>query len=408
MKLKRFFGFYFALGCIFLFDPTVKLFDVLPNCIGFLLIATALKELNVLEYRIESAMKLCYYGAAIGAVRLGLMFFTFDMNTNDMLAAVTFLGVAETIVLIAFFISFFGGLCYLGERCESENVLGNIDGIRTLSVIFTVAHALCTVLPELFAIIELAVIDEPDSFPNLSLGRLSVYKNYALVLAAVIGAVVGIWWLKSILSYIKGIKNDESFRNSVEKRYGEYMDFSPREEDYIKIKSALVLLFAGVLFSLNLRFYDEVGYRSILLVPAGAGGLMFALAALRLGASKGAVISVTAIGALQLLLGYGLTDGAFADVGAVLIPLGVCASAFIAETALERKVIECLNVTVSRALWLQRVPMLLYAAASIAYGFAEKNLIHSLKTVFFVVWVLAAAWNLSNVKDEIRSRRKTH
>ena len=81
---------------------------------------------------------------------------------------------------------------------------------------------------------------------------------------------------------------------------------------------------------------------------------------------------------------------------------------FIAETALERKVIECLNVTVSRPLWLQRVPMLLYAAASIAYGFAEKNLIHSLKTVFFVVWVLAAAWNFSNVKDEIKSRRKTH
>ena len=235
-----------------------------------------------------------------------------------------------------------------------------------------------------------------------------MYKNYALVLAAVIGAVVGIWWLKSILSYIKGIKNDVSFRNSVEKRYGEYMDFSPREEDYIKIKSALVLLFAGVLFSLNLRFYDEVGYRSILLIPAGAGGLMFALAALRLGASKGAVIATAAIGALQLLLGYGLTDGAFADVGAVLIPLGVCASAFIAETALERKVIECLNVTVSRPLWLQRVPMLLYAAASIAYGFAEKNLIHSLKTVFFVVWVLAAAWNFSNVKDEIKSRRKTH
>ncbi len=408
MKLKRFYGLYFTLGCLFLFDPVVKLFDVLPNAVGYLLIATSLKEISALEYRIENSQRLLYYGMAISGVRFALMFSTFTMNTSDMLTAVTVLGLAELFVIIYFFISFFSGFTYLAQRSESENILGNIDSVRSLSIIFAIAHTAATILPELTALLEIALDHDPDSYPMLSLGRLNLYKNYAIVICLLISLIVGIWWLKETLSFMKGVKKDKLFRASVEKRYGEYVGDTPYEELFIKTKSALVLLLAGGLFSMNLRVYDEVALHHNLIIPAWVGTLLFAFAAWRLGAKATGLVSYAAFGLIQFALGHILDYDNWLSVGQAVIPLTVLCVAVSADIRLKKQLLLFLDVDIKTELLRQHIPLLLYALLSVAYEITEISLLHSFKVLCFIAWIGFAAWTYSAVNEEINLRRKTH
>lgn len=408
MKLKRFYGVYFTLGCLFLVEPTVQLFDVLPNAIGFLLIATALKEISVLEYRIEAAMKLLYYGAGVSAVRFALMFFTFDMDSSAVLSAVTLLGVAEILVLISFFVSFFGGLSYLAQRCESENVLGKIDSIRTLGIVFAVIHTGMTILPELTALIEISLSHDPDAYPNLTLGRLNLYKNYATVLAFVISLIGGIWWASGTLSFMKGVRGDAAFRTAVEKRYGDYIGETPDEEFYLSLKSALLLMTVGYIFCMNLRIYDDVGLHYNLVVPAWVGTLLLALALRRLGGGLYGVLGFLGGAAVQLVFGHFLTEGVGESVGAVLIPVTIFALSFTVEELLKKCLLEKMGLDIGPDLLKQRLALAIHLGLSIAYGLTGISLLHSFKVVFFVLWIIFARWTFSAVGDEIKYNRKTN
>lgn len=408
MKLRRFYGPYFILGCIFLFDPVIKLFDLLPNAVGCLLIAISLKEISALEYRIENAARLLYYCAGVGVLRVLLMFSTFSMNSSDMLSAVTVLGLLELFLLIYFFISFYGGLSYLAQRSDSENVLGQIDSVRTLGIVFIIVHTAASILPELTALIEVALDHDPDAFVGLSLGRLKLYKNYAVVICALVSLIAGIWWLKETAVFFGGVKKDSLFRTSVEKRYGEYVGDTPHEEFFIRLKSVLVLMLIACVFCMNLRIYDEVALHHTLIIPAWVGTLIFGFCAWRLGVGGFALFPYAAFGAVQFVLGHLLTEGIWASVGEAIIPAITLCVVIATEQILKKRLYSYMDLDVKTELIRQHIALALYVALSVAHAIKDISLLHGFKVVCFVLWLAFTVWTYSAINDEIKLRRKTH
>lgn len=406
MKLKRFYGPYLTVGFIFLFNPIVSLFDLLPNFIGCLLIAHALKEISVLEYRLESAMKLMYYGAGVSLARTALMFFVFDMDSGWVLSTVSILGVAECIVYISFFAAFFGGLSYLAQRSESENVLGGIDGARLISIVFVLINAAATILPQLAALPELAIDHDPSSYEGLTFGKLIRYKNYATVLLFTVSTVAGAWWLKSLLPFMKGVRSDGSFRSSLEKRYGAYLGDTPMEETYMGLLGGTVFYLFALIFCTDLPIYDEVGKSYITVLPAAVGGLLFGLAHLRLTGKRSALALYGGVALVQALFTWVLKDGFFAALGDVLVPCGTALLALTASTALKKQISAALKLRVDGKLFAERLAMGVYLGLSILLSFWYHSVIHGIRVVAFVAWVVFYLQTYSAVRDEIRPRRK--
>lgn len=406
MKLKRFYGLYFIVGCVFICNPVIKLYDVLPNFIGYLLMVHALKEINVLEYRIENAANQLYYLAGISGVRSLLMFFTFDMDSSSMLSAVSLLAAAEVFFLISFFVSYYGGISYLAQRCESENVLARVDDMRTLGIVFTLVHVAATVLPELAALPELTLAEDPDKLPWLTPEKLYVYKNYATAILFIVSLAVGIWWIKNTASFIRGVQKDHSFREGLESRYAVYIEGVPDEELYLSVLGAMWMYLAGCLCCCNLRLYDDVGMTSFLALPAWVGTVIMAAAAFRMGARGKLILVYGVLGVVQIACSYALPSGIVSDLGGVFVALSSGVAVYLTEKTLADRLLKGIDLDIKGAFNLQRVFLALFLIVGIVYGFISKSWLHSVRVVAFVLWIGFTVRTVLAVKDEIKPRRR--
>lgn len=280
MSLKRFFGLRFVIGLVFLFNPIISLFDVLPDFIGWLLLFSALTEAAFLDGRLAQARSLTLYGAALSAARTVLMFFVFDMDDSWILSVVSLLGAAELFVAIYFAASFFGGITYLAERCESDNVLGGVDGAKHLWIGFWIVHTAATILPETAALPLLTIQHDPYAYPNTDGRTILLYKNGAMFILCAISLIMGIWWLVRTARFMKGVRKDERFKATLGARYDGFLKQNPLQETYLAVRMAAVLLTAG--FALQMNFALD----NIYVVPAWAGTVLLALCLYRLGVRK--------------------------------------------------------------------------------------------------------------------------
>ncbi len=406
MKLRRFYGAYLAAGFVFLFNPIVSLFDILPDFIGCLLIAHGLKEIGVLEYRLESAGRIMYYGAGVSLARTVLMLFVFDMDSGWVLSTVSLLGVAQGIVYISFFVSFFGGLIYLAQRSDSENVLSVVDGVKLISIVFVLVNVLAAILPQLAALPELAIDYDPDSYGGLTPGKLTRYKNYATVLLFTVSAAAGVWWLRSILSFMKGVRADIAFKASLEKRYGDYVGDTPMEETYIRLLGATLFYLFALVFCTNLRIYDEVGKDYITVLPAAVGSLLFGVAHFRLGCKKSFLALYGAVAAAQALFIWVLDGGVLATVGSVALWAGVALCSFTASGALRDSLQSALGLKAEGKVFALRLAMGVYVALSVLLVFWYHSAVHSIRVLAFAAWAVLYLRLYSAARDEIRPRRK--
>ena len=406
MRLKRFYGKYFVLGCVFLMNPIVSLFDVLPDFIGCLLIATSLKEISVLESRLENAMRQMYYLAGLSAARFGLMLFVFDMDSSWVLSCVTLLGAAEVFFFLYFLSSFFGGITYLAQRCESENVLSVVDNVKSIGFVFCVARTACTVIPQLAALPELTLDHDPSSLKGLTPELLTLYKNYAIVLLFIVSLAVGIWWLKETAAFIKGVRKDEAFKASLEKRYGEYVGDVPLEETFITLKGVWCVFISAALFCANMRFYNEWSMYGTLIIPGWVGTLLFAYTVIRLGGSLKLIFPYGLLMAAQISVGYFVKGNLMGDIGTAITGVAIFLSAFCAEWALARYTEERLDLDIRGMLLAQRIVLGVHVAFSVAYSFTDITLLHTGKVLSFVAWIALVVRTFSAVSDYIKALRR--
>ncbi len=215
-KNKNLFLGYITSGLLFLFIPTVSIFDVMPDFIGYLLIIRGvfcLYDLNEDIYSARSGFLKLFY---IDLAKTLLLPFLLSLKDETTVMTVTFIfSVIEGILLYNALSSLFTGLNYVAERLGAKYADRGIRDVFIVSGVFTVARYVLLCLPELTVLTSL----DYQMTDDLSAFTVYDYKTLITIACAVISFIIGLHFLSSCVRYINGLKHDEEFKKSLSERY---------------------------------------------------------------------------------------------------------------------------------------------------------------------------------------------
>ncbi len=261
-----------ALGGVFLFNPIVEFYDVLPDLIGYILICLGLWRLS--DFCDEFAESLRAFRALMW-ISVGQLFMQWLLHdflpryTRNLeivgdsinpfespmlvLIAAFVWAVLNWYFLIPAFKSLFSGFATLAIRSDSRVLLVAKretlywERIKKISIRFAVLLPLLTLLPELSVLSSFSAEVDADAFnffPFASMFRI------VLGFAALI---VGLIWLVCYLAFYIKLLRDKPFCQSLNERY--QAEIAPRKIWllYRRYSMALLLILIGVLCSADLR-----------------------------------------------------------------------------------------------------------------------------------------------------------
>ena len=268
-------------GFVFLFLPDLMLIDILPDAIGYALIAIGLSSVAFLDDSVATARKLFLRLTVVAAIKPVALFAVFSVSESErmtfLLLAVAVLSLFECIWLIPAYSYLAEGLLYLGTRLDSSAVFGDgskrykgsyTDSVFRFSKVFAVVKAVCVVCPELLSLI----VDDSMQSYNYSYG----FATWLLrILGIFVSLIFGIIWLVKIEKYFRRIKADGVFIDGLTERYRK--EIVPNDALFIRrrAKFVFVLLAVAAVFSLDIYIGGNDGF-SILPDVLCAAGLVAA------------------------------------------------------------------------------------------------------------------------------------
>ncbi|MBQ3081659.1 MAG: hypothetical protein IJC49_04320 [Clostridia bacterium] len=395
MALKRFYSRLFVIGAVFLFNPIVGLVDLLPDFIGAFLIAASMTEIAMLDERIENARRLIYYVAGISAARTVLMFFMFNMDESWVLSIVSLLGAAELFALIYFAVSFFGGVSYIAQRSDSDNVLGGVDRIKNLWILFFIVRTAAAILPELTALPQLIARVNPEDLTWATERQIVMYRYYARLLLGTAALFLGIWWLKNTVSFMKGVRADERFKASLEKRFASFSEANPLHALFLDIRFALIMLTAGSALQMNFTADGKA------VLPAWLGTACIFFALIRLCKEKNNYLFLIII-AFQAVAVHFFKDPLAAVVLCAVSPLAV----YMGEKAVSAHVKQAIDWDIDVYFYITRFFYIAFFVLTAIYAFVDNYWLHLSRILCFGAWIAALVWTCSSVLGEIKLRRR--
>lgn len=263
-------------GLILLFNPVVHVVDVLPDAIGYFLIASGLTQMAYYIGEISKAREIFLKLALIECTKLpALLLVPYSSGSMKVLLALVF-GLAEAFLVIPAFGEFFEGLSFAGIRYNGNAVYTGapkkekkskkrkaekaapenrdyITKIRNYIIFFLIFRAGATLVPELT---ELQLYDHTGEVKQLQFS-LAHYKPFIYVVCAVAVSVLGIIYIVRVVRYFGAVKNDKPFNDALDKKYRG--DILPNENLFTakRMRAVLVLLAASAVLELTVVF-DEI------------------------------------------------------------------------------------------------------------------------------------------------------
>lgn len=228
------FGKYMGLGAmiaaaLFLFNPDIAVIDVLPDFIGYILLAFALRFVRDLSPHLESAWKNFRLLALVTGIKFVSLFWVFGGLSNaqerpTMMLLLSFCfcilelgwGIPAWRALIEGFIlhaQTTGGEYVLREKgAKSYRTGKNISvSFRDFTVFFMIAKAF------LANIAEFSVLSD-HSYDDTAFNWYRFIGLYR-ILAIFAGVIIGLIWLIWAIRYFVGILRDSEFIESMKNKY---------------------------------------------------------------------------------------------------------------------------------------------------------------------------------------------
>ncbi len=249
-----------AAGMVFLFIPELMLMDILPDVIGYLLIACGLAHLAYLDESIAVARRWFFRLALVAAAKPVAFVVTFGLadafeQPTTLLLFTFVLDLLDCIWLIIAFNNLAEGLLYLGTRNggtvvfnapqtgkspkKSQKGSGRsyTDAVFGFSRAFAVIRALCGICPELTSLI----VDNSMQTYNYASGFLTWMLR---VLCFTVSLTVGIVWLCRVEKYLRGLSDDAEFIGGLQARYT--AEVAPNEALFERKRTKIILTVVGV------------------------------------------------------------------------------------------------------------------------------------------------------------------
>ena len=283
---------------ILLFNTNIGIFDLLPDTVAYIILARQLKRASERApffaeaceaFKKLAIITLLKYPASLLSALSGT-----DSGRGDMAAvfALTF-SAFEIIYAIKSIKYLFDGLYRLGERTDATALITPfkvggetymaVDTLRFFTYTIAVLKCVFQAIPDMF---RLTRFDE-DGFTMIT---ISAGYPISVLLTQLFGLIIGIFWLVIIIKYIKSIKNQGQFDNSLEMIISnEDRIRLDKKEKFDSLTSILSMLAFSVFFTAEVRFFDS---DAINLIPHAIFGVLMMITATRvwraLGSSIGA------------------------------------------------------------------------------------------------------------------------
>ncbi len=245
-----------AIAPLFLFNPDLAVIDVLPDFIGYILIAAALTKLSFICPQIETSRTWFWRAAIVGIAKTASIFFLFGISSQNerpvaiLLSTFSF-AVVELILLVPAWGRLWDGLLYLGSRTgamapySSRRGRATVTGVaKGATVFFIFFKPLCAVLPE-FASLSMGGYDD-SSFNWYEF--IGLFREIGIMLAL----IAGIAWLVFIERYFAFLRKDGEFIPTLRKKYDD--EILPGDIRFTKrrINIAFALLAAAFFLEIDL------------------------------------------------------------------------------------------------------------------------------------------------------------
>lgn len=264
---------------VMLFNPNINLFDILPDFIGYFILARFFeKAADCAPYFEEARAAFVKLGFVnlfkIPAIVVMMTVRSGNTHDNDVVALLALVfATAEIILLVPAVKNIFDALSYLGSRTDAKvliegGTLSSTDSLRSFTLVFSVFKCAVYALPEM---LRLTRSVELNSGTYVATG--SDYYIFAVLASLVLGFIVGGVWLARMKKYVKAIKTEGKFNDALLSLASQSSleDYAKRGR-YRSISRTFFIFVLAAVFSLDLTFKN---YSEINLLPGFIfGGLM--------------------------------------------------------------------------------------------------------------------------------------
>ena len=264
---------------VMLFNPNVNIIDILPDFIGYFILAHSFERASdCAPYFAEARSSFIKLGF-VSLLKIPALFvavFARSQNTmdNDIIVLLTLLfTIAEIILVISAVKNIFDALSYLGQRSEASSLINHsmsVDELRNFTMIFLIGKSLLTFIPETLKLTR-SVTNDYGSFYATG----SIYYSPVVTLAIIIVLTVGIVWLIKMIRYVKSIKAEGKFDEAL---FSLASETAENEYEGNRKKRSLYTAFALISLSSFLTFRIHFSnYYDVNLLPSVLFGVIFCL-----------------------------------------------------------------------------------------------------------------------------------
>lgn len=270
-------------SALFLCNPIVGFVDVLPNCVGYLLLCIGLHQLSDLSGRISEAARrarillLLALGSLLAAYLIyGVMgqqtaqMNRYEQSVYILLASFVSL-IAQWYFLIPAFRDLFAGIATLAERHAADALTRERQGrtyperMRRATTRFVILSSLLSLLPELTILTSFEYEKENRFFPF----DWYQYVNLFRFVCGFAAFLIGLIWLVRMLRFTLAAMRDREWLAHLREQYCAEVLPQTGMLTVRRFSTAFLLLQIALIFSASLR----LNQRSIL------PGLIFAVLA---------------------------------------------------------------------------------------------------------------------------------
>ena len=259
-----------AVGFIFLVNPCIHIIDVLPDFIGFILMAFGVDKLADIEGRFAAAKKGFIELAVISAVKTAGLVLLPHIDEIFVILLVFSFGLLEAMFFIPAMKNLFEGFRYFGLRCGSNNVSAKSEGVQAIACVaycFRIILAFLPEVPKLFVNSTSGIIGGTGSVDWTDFTLIYYAMASIVVLAVGIPAAVKMW------RYLRKVSRDEIFcKYTVEKIETSVLGdeaFAAQKQ----IRAVNVMVTLGAIFLINV-YFDYVNW-----MPCAVSAIFFAISA---------------------------------------------------------------------------------------------------------------------------------
>ncbi len=254
LSLKRFFSFSLvAVGLLFLCNPNLSVVDVLPDAVGYFLLAagiTGISDVNPYFAEARHRFLILAWVSIAKMLSIGILIYVLAINAEQRaLVSVFSLGFA---VVEAFFVfpalrAFLNGFSYIGERDGVLSVLPPLKEITTYSYVFFILKHLGSFLPEMVLI----SVSHLDTLGDYVFNPIRLYP-FLLIFVAALVLGFGIYWLRLWRAYLDGLAQDEAFIAYTHEKMADNQRVLEANALYRDKSRVLLLLIGALLLAIDL------------------------------------------------------------------------------------------------------------------------------------------------------------